>query len=148
MTRHTHAFASRRRQRIAGGFTLIELLAVLAITGILAAAAGTSYRSYLMRSKRAEAIVGLDSIHQAQVLYLTEFGIYADTFDEIGFSVEGGQRVDERTVRAHTYTFTMQSVELDGNPRGNFQALATGDLDPGDGVLDILMIENQLTISQ
>jgi hypothetical protein len=53
-------------------------------------------------------------------------------------------RVDERTIQGPLYTFTVQAIPHDGDPRGSFQALATGDLDPSDPMLDILMIENFL----
>jgi hypothetical protein len=33
-----------------------------------------------------------------------------------------------------------------GDPRGNFRAVATGDIDPTDPMLDILLIENRLTV--
>lgn len=132
-----------RRRR---GFTLIEIMLVMAIMGFLAALAQTTYRSQTMRARRAEAVVGLQTIRRAQTIYYNTTSVYGDTFDEIGFALDGGQRIDERTLKAKTYTFTMKALPLDGNERGNYQAIATGDLDASDGMMDILMIENQLEI--
>lgn len=52
--------AIRRRS----GFTLIELMITVAIIGILAAIAYPSYQSYVLQSRRAEAIAGLLDLQQ------------------------------------------------------------------------------------
>lgn len=129
-----------------GGFTLIELMVAVAIVTILTGIALGSYRQQAMRAKRTEAVVGLGAIHRSQESYRAAELHYGDTFDEIGFVLDGGTRIGERTIRAATYTFEVEALPLDGDPRGNFQARATGDLDPGDGVLDVLLIENVLTV--
>jgi prepilin-type N-terminal cleavage/methylation domain-containing protein len=128
------------------GFTLVELMIVVAIIGVLATLAQSTFRAQTQRARRAEAVVGLQSIRRAQVIYHNTNAIYGDTFDEIGFALEGAVHNDEHTQTAKTYTFTMRALPLDGNERGNYQAIATGDLDKGDAVMDILMIENQLEL--
>jgi prepilin-type N-terminal cleavage/methylation domain-containing protein len=138
----------RRRgtRRPPRGYTLIELVVSLSILGILAGLAVPTFKTYTWRARRTEAIVGLGNIYRAQRAYFVEHHSYGDTFDEIGFGLEGGQRVDERTIRGRTYTFTVQALPLNGDPAGNFQAIATGDLDTSDDMLDVLLIENDLTI--
>jgi len=128
------------------GFTLIEILLVVVLIGILATVALSGYRHQLMRARRVEAVIGLEGIHRSQQTYYANNDYYGDTFDEIGFSIDGARRVDARTIEGGVYTFGVMALPLDGNPRGNFQGRATGDLDPGDGVLDILIIENALTV--
>jgi prepilin-type N-terminal cleavage/methylation domain-containing protein len=130
-----------------GGFTLIELLVTLAIVGILASLAQTTFRAGILRTRRMEAIVGLRGIHRAQILYHDANAHYGDTFDDIGFTLDGAESIDERTQKARFYTFTVSALPFDGDPYGNFQAVATGDLDGGDGLLDILLIENHLEIA-
>jgi len=135
--------AERRR-----GFTLIEVVLVAILIGILSVVAVGTYRYQVMRAKRVEAIMGLEGLHRSQQSYYASNGHYGETFDEIGFAIDGARRIDDRTVQGPVYTFEVSIRELDGKPRGNFEGRATGDLDPGDGVLDILIIENALTIDE
>ena len=128
------------------GFTILELMVVVAIIGILSTVAYGVFKKQTMRAKRAEAIQTLDAIHSAQLVYHAMHQEYGDSFDEIGFALDGGRRIDAQTIEGRTYTYTIRALPFDGNPRGNFQALATGDLDPSDDMLDILMIENHLTV--
>ena len=137
---------ARARCGAVSGFTLLEIMVALVITGILVSLAHSAFRGVVMRARRSEAVLGLTGIFQAQQAYFQAEQSYGDDFDEIGFALAGGQRLDARTIQGTTYTFTMRALPLGGDPRGNFQALASGDLDPGDGVLDILMIENGLTV--
>jgi type II secretory pathway pseudopilin PulG len=127
---------------------LIELALVMALIGILAAVAYGVIRVQVFKSRRIEAITGLDAIHKAQLTYRSTTGSYGDDFDTIGFTLEGGVRIDARTIQGRYYVFTVQALSQDGVPAANFQALATGDIDTSDEVLDILMIENQLTVLQ
>lgn len=128
------------------GFSLLELAFVLLVTTILAGLAQTSFKRQAMRARRAEAISGLGAIRLSEEAYRASVGSYGDSFDEIGFSLDGGERLDAHTVRGRAYTFTVRALPFDGNPRGNFQALAVADLDPSDAMLDILTIENHLTL--
>ncbi len=136
----------RTRTGGASGFTVIELLMVMAIIGILSVTALPNMTKHAHRSRRTEAFTALHSVSIAQSAYFAEQGGYADTFDEIGFLIGGGVRLDSRTLQAPHYTYTLAALELNGNPRGNYRVTAVGDIDPSDPVLDILIIENQLTV--
>lgn len=57
-----HFSAPRRAQP---GFTLVELMIVVAIVGILMSIAIPSYRSYILKSRRADALTALS---QSQVI--------------------------------------------------------------------------------
>ena len=135
-----------RRARKRAGFTLIELMIALAIVGILAASTIPDFIKLVYKAKRTEAWEALRAVYQMQVEYQAERGVFADTFDELGFQMPAGTRLDERTIQAPYYTYTMVALPSGDIPRANFRAVATGDIDPSDPVLDILMIENQLTI--
>jgi len=146
VSRSQGAQGSRRSERRRRGFTIIELFVALAIVGILAAVSVPSLTQLVHRSRRAEAYTGLRGIHDAQVYYDSLFRVYAESFDQLGFELDGGERLEDGSIRARHYTFTLQALSLDGEPRANFRATAAGDIDRADPVLDILVIENQLTI--
>ncbi len=67
-------------------FTLIELLIVMAIVGILAAAAYPAYRNYLYAGRRSDAISTLLQIQMAQEKYRANHPAYASSLSIIGFS--------------------------------------------------------------
>jgi prepilin-type N-terminal cleavage/methylation domain-containing protein len=128
------------------GFTLLELVTVLAVIGILVTVAVSGFSGSVHRTRRDEAFLTLRAISLAQTAFFVSNDSYGDTFDEIGFELDGGRRIDERTIEGDVYTYTITALEVDGNPRGNYRAIASGNLDPSDDLLDVIMIENQLTI--
>jgi prepilin-type N-terminal cleavage/methylation domain-containing protein len=135
--------ANRQKQR---GYTLVEMMVTVSLIGFLGSLAYPNYALFIAKSHRAEAINALSAIYKWQLAYYTDTGIYADSFDELGFELVGAQRIDERTLQGRIYTYTMTSLSTNGVNGANYQAVATGDIDPNDPVLDILMIENDLTI--
>jgi prepilin-type N-terminal cleavage/methylation domain-containing protein len=62
-------------------FTLIELMVVIVIIGILATVATPAYKNYVLRSKMAEAYVGLDAMKKAQITYFHTNGHFFDFGD-------------------------------------------------------------------
>lgn len=73
------SFRSRMR-----GVTLLELMAVVAIIGILAAIAVPSYRGYVMRAQRTDAMSALLRIAAAQEKFYLQNNQYADGLDDLG----------------------------------------------------------------
>ena len=136
-----HRCASR-----SSGFTLIELIVVVAILGILATIAIPNFTKLSTKSRRAEAFESLHALSVAQLAYFTEQGSYAPNFDLLGFQIEGGVRIDATTIQGQHYTYTLAPLALNGNPNGNYRATATGDIDASDPFLDVVVIENQLTV--
>jgi len=137
----------QRRSRRPAGFTLIELMVVIATIGVISSIAIPSLQKYVWRAQRNEAYLNLNGIYKAQVSYFTDNGRYADDFNALGFEILGGQRMDTKTIQSQYYTYTLSAfADTNGLANGNFQAVATGDPDPTDAILDILMIENDIII--
>jgi prepilin-type N-terminal cleavage/methylation domain-containing protein len=128
------------------GFTLIELVMVFAIIAVLAMMTLPNVMKLSRKSRRAEAYQALHSISIAQTAYFTLDGFYAPTFDQLGFQLNGGQRVDASTIQGPYYTYTITTAAVNGVQNQNYRVTATGDIDPSDPVLDIVIIENQLTV--
>jgi hypothetical protein len=78
---------------------------------------------------------------------MVENGRYGSTFDEIGFEISGATELDPTTIQSKYYTYTLEALEVDGIANANYSAVATGDLDPSDGMLDIIMIESGVIIT-
>jgi len=128
------------------GFTLIELLMVLAIIGVLSTIALPRLKKYVYRAERNEAYLNLNGIYTDQTIFFNETGRYATSFTELGFSIEGGRLIDPTTIQSRFYTYTITPITVAGKTAANYQAVATGDLDPSDAMLDILMIENNIIV--
>lgn len=129
------------------GFTLIELMVVISIIGVLSAVALPGYQAYVWRSKRNEAYLNLNGIYKSQKTYFNEFNRYGSTFEEIGFEIGGGVLLDPTTLQSKYYTYTLEAFSVNGVANANYSAVATGDLDPSDAMLDIIMIEGGVLIA-
>jgi len=66
------------------GVTLIELMVVIGIVGLLASIALPSYRAYVMRSNRTDAMTALLRLAAAQEKYYLQNNAYATTPTGVG----------------------------------------------------------------
>ena len=79
----------RRRVR-SRGFSLIELLIVIAIILIILAIAVPKLGSARMNATETVVIREIQTLHQAETQYLSQFGKYATTLPELGPPASGG----------------------------------------------------------
>ena len=87
------------------GFTLIELMVVVAIIGVLSAIAYPSYQSYMKKSARADAKVGLSKLADKQERFYLQNNTYTTAFTSAGLNTSS---VSEEGY----YDFTISSTDL------------------------------------
>ncbi len=101
--------------RQAAGFTLIELMITVAIVGILASIAIPSYRSYVLKSRRAEAMTELT---KAQTTIERCYGVY--------FAYNNAACVPASPVTTPTGFYTITALSPSSATTYTFTATAVG----------------------
>jgi type IV pilus assembly protein PilE len=135
--------APLRRRR---GFTLPELMVIVVLLSILASVLVPTYLRYVYRSRRSEAYYALRAIYDAQTYHYANHGEYSGSFEELPFDLDGGTLRDDGAYDGHEYTYSLERWDLGDKPNANYRATATGNIDDSDDTLDIIIIENALTV--
>ncbi|NWF91932.1 MAG: pilin [Syntrophaceae bacterium] len=118
------------------GFTLIELLIVIAIVGILGAAALPYMQGHAIRAKLTEVENAMANVKSAVSAFRQERGTWPDcpTISEVrnslGIGLESVRRVAELSVTNGIITATIQSINamVDGKT-----LILTPSVNPADG---------------
>lgn len=106
------------------GFTLVELMVVVVVLAVLASIAVPSYRTYLLRSHRSEAMTALLQLRSAQERFFLQNGTYATTTAQLTQVQPGGLGLVATTPNGYyqislaagatATTYTAQAVPLNG----------------------------------
>jgi len=75
------------------GFTLVELLIVVAIIGVLSTIGVPTFRRMVTKAKKSEAKVGMGGLFTVESAFFTEYNVYGNRLDKVGFQIEGRQRL-------------------------------------------------------
>jgi len=70
------------------GFSLLEMLVVMAIVALLYSQVLPGYHRYTLRANRADALVILNDIAQAQERYRAEHRRYTEDLSILGYSID------------------------------------------------------------
>ncbi|HEU0224231.1 MAG TPA: pilin [Steroidobacteraceae bacterium] len=153
------------------GFTLIELMIVVAIIGILAAIAIPAYQDYTIRSQVTEGLTLASDIKAGVAEYLAQTGSWPLGLTEVGLGSDAAGKASRYVAEIDVVTGTIQiTYGRDANAKineattpgqsrldlqpfvnpngdvvwlcGNADAPASGDADPGDGVVSTAVATN------
>lgn len=91
------------------GFSMVELLVLVAIIGILAAIATTSYFSLRNKARAVEARLGLHTIYNLEIAHQKDTGAYSADLNAIGFRMLGEPKY-AFSVAATATSFTATAV--------------------------------------
>lgn len=106
----------RKAGRRAAGFTLIELMIGVAIVAILAAVALPSYQSYVLTSRRADALSLLQNVQLAQEKHRLSNTTYAGSCPVAGVSCTS-QHYSVAISNASATGYTLRATPLSSSPQ-------------------------------
>lgn len=120
--RHSHFPTTRMR-----GVTLIELMVVVVIVGILASIAVPSYRNYVIRTQRTDAMSALLRVQAAQEKFYLQNNTYAsnallDDAPPAGLGISGtenGWYALAITSADLSRTYTVTATPVSGGPQAS-----------------------------
>ena len=121
--------------RPAAGFTLIELVIALAIVAILTSIATSSYRGYLRRGHRAEAVHALLAVAAEQEKFHLAHGSYGNRLDAAVGDDPPGLPLASRTPGGH-YTLAVELATA-----AEFRVVATASGNQADPTCQVLSID-------
>jgi type IV pilus assembly protein PilE len=113
------AFARRTHPAHAAvGFTLVELCVVLAMAGVLAAAAIPSYQARMEQARRTDAHAALLRVQAAQEQFRSHHGLYAPALSNLGTAGRTRSEAGHYTVTLERHTGEAYRATATVRPEG------------------------------
>lgn len=114
------------------GFTLIELLIVVTLLAVLATIAVSSYRDYVLRSGRTEAMTALKELAQLEEQYFANQQAYTGSMSTLNYSATspGGRyqlQLATSTTAAYSIQATAINTQLDDETCRTFTLTGLGE---------------------
>lgn len=106
--------------RATRGFTLIELMITIAVVSILATVGASSYRAYIVRTHRSEALAALLQVRVAQEKFYIQNNAYA-TNAQLSLAVPNGLGLPATTRPEGRYQLRIRNT----NAALDFTVIAT-----------------------
>lgn len=119
------------------GFTLIELVIVLAVLAILSAIAVNSYRDYVLRSNRTEAMAALKDLAQREEEYFGNRQTYTGSLSALNVSTTTANDlytldIQLSTTTSYTLEATANDTQLQDNTCQTFTLDSSGRRTPAE----------------
>lgn len=116
------------------GFTLIELLIVVTVLALLATIAVNSYRNYVLRSGRTEAMAALTELAQLQEQYYANQQAYTGSLSTLNYDATTPNGLYDLSVSTsatvnYTITATADNAQLKDRPCRTFTLNGMGERD-------------------
>ena len=112
------------------GFTLMELIVVVAIIAVIGAIAYPNYNSYMKKTRRADAKVGLAKVADRQERYYIQNNRYTTTASDLGLGGAATYTTDEGY---YLVTITSAGVTAGWTATADAQGVQAGDNDTSAG---------------
>lgn len=134
------------------GFTLVELMIALAIAGILAAIAYPSFMSQLRNSRRADAVLAITAVQQAQERWRAGNTTYTNNLASLG--AQGLQAITSGGTTTYRSTNGYYAITLSDNTAAGYTVTATAvsgtsqAADTGCSTMAVVMSNGAATPSQ
>ena len=104
-------------RRYAFGVTLIELMIVIVVVAILASIAVPSYRNYMIRSQRSDAMTALLRLSAAQEKFYLQNNTYTSDTSKLGGATSEHGWYAIAVSSADTAGYTATATPVSGGPQ-------------------------------
>jgi type IV pilus assembly protein PilE len=121
------------------GFTLIELMIVVAIIGVIGAIAVPSYNSYMLKSRRSDAKVGMAKVADRQERYYLQNNTYTTSLADLGLT---GDLTENSYYQLSVTSADVAAFELEADANGTGASGQGGDTTTSAGDCTVMVLDS------